>query len=472
MKTFRLIPWHSTHSGLGHVYRMAALAEMLNGQLEYTISLHEDLQSSFEHLQPTQIGAGEPEVEELVSSFEPADDILVLDGYCFDYEYQLSLKVAGFTLIRVDDFGNQHVLADLFINHSPAAPKLHYTSEAYASLALGSDYALLRPEFLERAQIPAAYVPSEFKSVLLSFGAADPFSLAKLYSEKLLTRMEIERITILGHAGLDHPKVTIKSGLSAPELLEELEGHDLLICTSSNIFMELCCVGKCAAVGYFAENQKGIAQAVESAKAAHYLDDLREEVDVKLEEMFERSTSLWQGAIEAQRKFVDGQQLVRILKAFRSLLGPAFRPASDDDVRLIFEWANEASVRENSINSAVIEWEGHQAWFRARLQDPNYRMIIFSEGEDALGLVRFERDGASALVSISVDRAHRGKGLSKAMLEQAIRLMQEEGIAEVLADVLDSNEASQRLFESCGFVKKESWNQADRRFNRFVLNLS
>jgi UDP-2,4-diacetamido-2,4,6-trideoxy-beta-L-altropyranose hydrolase len=129
------------------------------------------------------------------------------------------------------------------------------------------------------------------------------------------------------------------------------------------------------------------------------------------------------------------------------------RRAMMADADLLWRWANDPLTRANSSSTAPIPYAGHLAWLRRRLGSDATRIWIFSDGGTPVGQVRFDRDGDSAVTSISVAFEHRGRGFGRAMLTEAVRRMREEWGTGVRpkALVLDRNPASLALFGACGF---------------------
>src|SRR5690606_17963227 len=79
-------------------------------------------------------------------------EIVVLDHYGLDSNYQQKIKERGSKLVCIDDQHDKDFLADLVINHSPGVAYQDYRTPAFTQFALGPDFALLRPPFLSRAK--------------------------------------------------------------------------------------------------------------------------------------------------------------------------------------------------------------------------------------------------------------------------------------------------------------------------------
>ncbi|MGH2667333.1 GNAT family N-acetyltransferase [Flavobacterium sp.] len=139
--------------------------------------------------------------------------------------------------------------------------------------------------------------------------------------------------------------------------------------------------------------------------------------------------------------------------------GISFRKASEEDAQIYFNWTNDPSVRSNSYHSDVIPYENHINWFQSKLKDENCLMLIFQNQDNQnIGQVRIQKgEGYGAVIGVSTDENHRGKGYAS----QMIALASEEFLAKnpdicISAYIKLENAASAKAFEKAGFVLKET----------------
>ena len=130
------------------------------------------------------------------------------------------------------------------------------------------------------------------------------------------------------------------------------------------------------------------------------------------------------------------------------------RRAQQEDCRLLWEWANDPTVRESAFSSEPIAWEMHKQWFKERLKDPNCHLFIALERTDTpVAQVRFDTAGQEATVDISVSLKHRGQGYGTEILKLASReLFRLSKVKRISAYIKPSNEASMRAFSKAGFI--------------------
>jgi RimJ/RimL family protein N-acetyltransferase len=127
------------------------------------------------------------------------------------------------------------------------------------------------------------------------------------------------------------------------------------------------------------------------------------------------------------------------------------RKATPDDASDLLAWRNDPLTRAMSRSSDAVEAADHARWFQHALQDADCTLLIGEDDGRKIGMVRLSR-GEETEVSINLNPAVRGRGLSRALLTLA--LAQESGA--LLAVIKPENLASIRLFEGAGFVLKET----------------
>jgi methionyl-tRNA formyltransferase len=129
------------------------------------------------------------------------------------------------------------------------------------------------------------------------------------------------------------------------------------------------------------------------------------------------------------------------------------RLVKEDDCRLLWEWANDLTVRTSAFSSEPISWETHLRWFKRKLKDPNcYIFIALDEAKIPVGQVRFEISGHEATVDISISSERRGQGYGTELLKLASRELFHLSSADCInAYIKSGNEASIRTFSKVGF---------------------
>ena len=107
------------------------------------------------------------DIEELVSLIEDLNiDLLVIDNYEIDYEYEKALKEkTGVKILALDDTYEKHY-CDTLLNHNISADASRYENlvPEFCELQCGAEYTLIREEFIKERRK---------KTIFLAIGGTD-----------------------------------------------------------------------------------------------------------------------------------------------------------------------------------------------------------------------------------------------------------------------------------------------------------
>ena len=132
----------------------------------------------------------------------------------------------------------------------------------------------------------------------------------------------------------------------------------------------------------------------------------------------------------------------------------SYRKSNEEDLLLYFNWANDSSVRENSYQTKRIDFEDHQKWYLNKIKDPNCLMLIFENHLGfPIGQVRIQKnENKTALIGISNDKNHRGKGYASEMLKISTELFLSNNSSYLINAYINlENIASEKAFRKAGF---------------------
>lgn len=252
--------------GLGHFIRSSALANMLSDFFHSTLltyDLPNLLLVNSNNLFDQVIILEDPDITSFLKHV-PDDSIIVLDGYNFDYDYQILLKNKGHFLVSIDDIQKTHFVSDIVINHGVNINPKRYSCESYTKLYTGLNYLMLRQPFFDIMLINREI--EQVKNLLIIPGGNDmkdiSISLLKNGIDEWFGHIHIisgagtvsfERLL---KEGAGKRNVTIHKNLNAEELIDIAKQCDLCICTPSSISYELSCVGIGLVLCMIAENQQ------------------------------------------------------------------------------------------------------------------------------------------------------------------------------------------------------------------------
>jgi RimJ/RimL family protein N-acetyltransferase len=131
-----------------------------------------------------------------------------------------------------------------------------------------------------------------------------------------------------------------------------------------------------------------------------------------------------------------------------------FRKAIESDVKLVFNWANDEMVRQNSFNSNLIDFEKHCDWYKRCLSNSLIDIyMFFDDNYTLLGIVRFQKiNKKNSVISISIDKTQRGKGIAKKMLIKASQFYLSFNLYyTIIAYIKPQNLASISIFKNAGY---------------------
>lgn len=272
--------------GLGHLMRLLALADLLRG-LAVGIFLVREPTAAVAQLLATEgwelrslpnnqcLAA---EAAWLAGSFLQPTDVVVVDGYEFTDAYQRTLRTSGCHLVAVDDLRSWPAVADIVINHSPGVHAADYQAAGATQFFLGPSYSLLRRPFLEATALPQ--LPSRPDSALVCFGGADPLRLTGRTLRALLAISQRRVGVVVGSAFGDASELqqlaaqrpaqetVIYRDVAAAPLAGLLRGYGVIIVPASTVLIEALVLGRPVITGYYADNQRNLANYVHAHQQA------------------------------------------------------------------------------------------------------------------------------------------------------------------------------------------------------------
>jgi UDP-2,4-diacetamido-2,4,6-trideoxy-beta-L-altropyranose hydrolase len=391
-------------------------------------------------------------------------DWLVIDGYQFDGAYQRAVACSDARVLINDDFGYiGEYVGDLILDQNLGAHEDVYARRnPGAELLLGGRYTLLRREFLQIARSGDGG-PLGRPRILITLGGADPENVTLKILEAV-AGLDAEIIAVVGPANvhgasLEHfvqktaNKIQLlRNPADMPQLMAQA---DLAVSAAGTTAWELAFMGVPPLLVVLVDNQAESARMLGETGAAknlgwhHALEPaaIRAEVMRLIDDAPLRSIMGKRG-----RQIVDGKGAHRVVTKMRSRMF-TFRPAREEDCRMIFEWANEEGAREASFSTAPIPWENHEAWFPEKLRDPNCFFYLALNKEQApIAVVRFDCQDATATISVNVDRQARGRGNGSALILGACaEFFKARPGVEIHAFIKRENPASSRAFSNAGF---------------------
>ncbi len=307
--------------GLGHIMRLESIEMMLKNHFECIYILREEDSEAISILETKtiiKIPIQNDLLEEsnwIATNCLTGKELIVLDGYNFNTEYQNILKANCLKMIFIDDIQNYHYAADLIINHSEGLTKENFSTESYSKLLLGIDYCILRPDFLNQARNNNKKMLNN--NVLICMGGADPDNITlNILHEILPVWSTYQFNVILGGANSnidsinsfaeDFQNVKIYQKLNASEVAHIMNISSIAILPPSTVSLEYLCSGGSLYTFKIADNQTSINKMLIEGGFARPYSSIK-------------STHLFSPHFESRTKLIDGLSSDRILKEFIAL---------------------------------------------------------------------------------------------------------------------------------------------------------
>ena len=129
------------------------------------------------------------------------------------------------------------------------------------------------------------------------------------------------------------------------------------------------------------------------------------------------------------------------------------RKVTNDDVELLFHWANDINLRKFSLKTDKINWNEHVEWFQKKIDSNSYILIAETKLGVPVGQIRFDNYNSHFLIDFYVANEYRGRGYGKLLLRNGMDyVIKERQTVTFKAMVNEMNFPSLNSFLSEGFT--------------------
>lgn len=284
---------YSSEIGVGHVMRCLALAQewksQNNGEVLFISNssnptIEARIQREGCHFVPLEkINDETDEIQCICSIIKTyknqhfacrKDHWIVIDGYHFTSSYLSVLKSSGHRILVIDDIAHlDYYYTDIILNQNIKASNLKYRHDFGTQLLLGTNYLLMRNEFLKSVK-RSMRIDREVKNILVTMGGADSSNMTSKVC-KAFKMMDKANYWIKILVGPLNPNMrSIKSEISKLNLKIELVSTiddmpnlinwaDISISAGGSTCWEMAFLGLPALVVVVADNQKNTMSQLE-----------------------------------------------------------------------------------------------------------------------------------------------------------------------------------------------------------------
>ena len=126
------------------------------------------------------------------------------------------------------------------------------------------------------------------------------------------------------------------------------------------------------------------------------------------------------------------------------------RKAIFDDWKILLDWRNDPTTRENSFKTEEVSEQTHKLWFNDSLLNPYREIYILEDNLISVGSIRIDTLLINEyLLSWSIAPTQRGKGYGTKILEMLLQDRKGKFIAEIKPE----NIASIKMVQKNGFIQ-------------------
>ncbi len=462
--------------GGGHVMRCLALAETM-GETGWDVTFASRpstvatlpmlAQTGYALRHVTAAITDEP--GELTRLLPDGCDLLVVDNYGWDATCERACRGWAQSILVLDDVTGRNHDCDVLLD-SAAANKLLYSNRVpgEAVVLTGPRHALVRRAFVrQRAAAMARRRGEPVRSVLVSFGATDPFNAAAIALDALAEILPEALVTVALSSHAPHLEALrqragrrVRFALDVTDMASLLATADLAIGAAGGMAFERAALGLASVIVIVADNQRNLGALLASAGAAIDAGPLDAGTPERLRHAILTlvgDAARRDAMADAAAALVDGRGPRRVMSvlAGRESLADGARVGlslvEPEECDLILTWQREPGARRYSRNRQTPSAEEHRRWFAATLASEDRRLMMIRIDDVAVGNLRLDRLAASPEryeVSIIVSQAARGRGVAHAALRLARRLAPR---ALLDAVIHPRNTASLTVFRKSGY---------------------
>jgi spore coat polysaccharide biosynthesis predicted glycosyltransferase SpsG len=269
---------------------------------------------------------------EKIRSIVQNRDIIIIDGYGFDFAYQIELRQIAKKIIAIDDLSGKEFAVDVIINHGDILALPSYQALKNTQIYSGFDYLIVRPEFIKASSFKKNV--TSINTVFICMGGADPFNITAKVIEACSQCEFIKKIiVVIGGAynnkadlnnlftKINNVSIELIENATEKQMVNGIRRSQIAISTSSTISLEICCVKSALISGTVVDNQNAIHSLLINNGCCVSVGDWKKKSipDIKTAICKLNDTLTVQKIIDAQTRCIDGSSSIRILNIFKNL---------------------------------------------------------------------------------------------------------------------------------------------------------
>jgi len=426
--------------GTGHIMRDLVLAEQyksskitfavqkLDGNINHKIS---EKKYDIELLQSNA-------VEEVIKLVEALNiDLVVIDHYSIDASYEKTLKEAiSVQILSFDDTYEKHC-CDILLNHNVYADSQKYNDLVAegCELRCGSDFTLLREEFVEAKRSNIKHRNGIMNNVFIAMGGADH------------SNINISILRVLDSFPDLHAYIV---STTANAHLHELKAYvdnkkNVTLHINTNQIAKLMC-----------ESDFAIVTPSVTMNEVLYMDLPFVAINT-VDNQKEMYKYLFESGYLVQACF-DADDLENKIKHRKNLSGVEwinFTDLSRFEKEMVLEWRNHPNIRKWMFNQGEIQLDEHMTFIQGLDSKKDRLYFLVRKGSDNLGVIDFTNiKHGEKITDFGIYANPSLKGLGKLLMELVITYaFNTLKVDTLVSEVFSNNSPAIKLYIKYGFLE-------------------
>jgi len=401
-------------------------------------------------------------------------DWLIVDHYALDDQWQKRLRLFYEKLMVIDDLADRKHHCDILLDQTFGRQQEDYLTlvPAYCELLLGSQYALLRPEFAEWREfsIERRSKP-EFKQLLINMGGVDVDNVTeKILGELKLCNLSNDMIiTVVMGGSAPHLESVKSKAITLPyktevkvdvgNMAEIMSNSDIAIGAAGSTTWERCCLGLPTIQIVIAKNQLFSAETLAHHNIVKLAKEIKETTYL-LESSSEWMKSVGSSALEicdgmgSYKVFNKMTDYKIILERFGEVDLCNYVNLNENDKMLVLNLRNHPQIKKWMYSQDNISKKDHLEFIKSLENDIDRCYFLVKQKNNIIGSINFSEIDLPNSVDFGIYKnpflqiKGAGRLLESAASQYAFT---ELGVKKIILEVYSDNEIAINFYKKCGF---------------------
>ena len=401
-------------------------------------------------------------------------DWLIVDHYGIDEDWQQDLEQYCDHLMVIDDLADRKHQCDILLDQTFGRQKQDYEKLVSISceLLLGSQYALLRPEFAKWRQYSIEHRKHPmFKQLLINMGGVDVNNVTEQILKELKVcnlPSDINIVVVMGGSAphIENVKARVDTlpyktevKVDVDNMAEIMANADIAIGAAGVTTWERCCLGLPTIQIVTAKNQEFSAEVLENSNIVKLLTEVKE-----IANLLKTSTD-WMSTISssaAQICYGTGAYKVFSklanykvnLKQFGEVELHNYVNLNLAEKILVLNMRNHPEIKRWMYNQDYISEKSHFKFIQNLEGDFERRYFLVKQQEKIVGSVNFSQIDLHNSVELGLYTNPFEKLRDAGRILEAISVyyaFRELGVGKLKLEVFSDNERAINFYKKCGF---------------------